>query len=99
VLRSAGDLGRDTGTGKFSLKRGDHVVDVALAVDAALVDWLAISKDHPEYFVKDGFHLTDVGQEAYAGAIRAKLFELFAKESNATSTTTAKPAKKQKAAA
>lgn len=67
--------------------------------NAALVDWLAISKDHPEYFVKDGFHLTDVGQEAYAGAIRAKLFELFAKESNATSTTTAKPAKKQKAAA
>jgi len=60
--------------------------------NASLVDWHAISEGHPEYFVKDGFHLTDAGQEAFANAIRAELLKRIgadiAKAKAATSTTT-----------
>lgn len=37
--------------------------------NAVLVDWLAASDGHPEYFVADGVHLTTVGARAYAEAI------------------------------
>lgn len=36
-----------------------------------LVDWNRISKDHPEYFVSDGVHLTWAGAQAYSDAIEA----------------------------
>jgi peptidoglycan/LPS O-acetylase OafA/YrhL len=40
---------------------------------AFLIDWHSAAKDHPEYFVKDGVHLTSAGVGAYvdliAGAI------------------------------
>jgi hypothetical protein len=38
--------------------------------NAVLVDWYAASKDHPEYFVSDGIHLTKKGARAYARLIR-----------------------------
>ena len=37
---------------------------------AVLADWYAASKDHPEYFVSDGIHLTSKGAKAYANLIR-----------------------------
>jgi peptidoglycan/LPS O-acetylase OafA/YrhL len=37
--------------------------------NAALVDWQALSTNHPEYFVSDGVHLTDAGIEIYVNAI------------------------------
>lgn len=36
-----------------------------------LVDWREMSKDHPEFFVADGVHLTWVGAQVYAKAIEA----------------------------
>jgi peptidoglycan/LPS O-acetylase OafA/YrhL len=39
--------------------------------NAVLVDWYAASKDHPEYFVSDGIHLTAKGARAYAKLIKS----------------------------
>ncbi len=39
--------------------------------NAVLADWYAASKDHPEYFVSDGIHLTPKGAKAYAKLIKA----------------------------
>lgn len=36
-----------------------------------VVDWHALSHDHPEFFVSDGVHLTWVGATVYAKAIEA----------------------------
>jgi len=36
---------------------------------AFLIDWHSAAKDHPEYFVKDGVHLTSAGIAAYADLI------------------------------
>ena len=41
--------------------------------NAVLVDWYAASKDHPEYFVSDGIHLTPKGARAYAKLIKSAL--------------------------
>ena len=38
--------------------------------NAVLADWYAASKDHPEYFVSDGIHLTPKGARAYAKMIK-----------------------------
>lgn len=38
--------------------------------NAVLVDWYAASKNHPEYFVSDGIHLTAKGARAYARLIK-----------------------------
>lgn len=38
--------------------------------NAVLADWYAASKDHPEYFVSDGIHLTAKGARAYAQLIK-----------------------------
>ena len=37
--------------------------------NVALVDWFAASEGHPEYFVADGVHLTQIGAQAYAVAL------------------------------
>ena len=41
--------------------------------NAALVDWQALSSNHPEYFVADGVHLTGAGIEIYVNAIMEAL--------------------------
>jgi peptidoglycan/LPS O-acetylase OafA/YrhL len=38
--------------------------------NAVIADWYAASKDHPEYFVSDGIHLTAKGARAYAELIK-----------------------------
>jgi peptidoglycan/LPS O-acetylase OafA/YrhL len=38
--------------------------------NAVLADWYAASKDHPDYFVSDGIHLTSKGARAYAQLIK-----------------------------
>ena len=40
---------------------------------AQLIDWYAISIDHPEYFGPDGVHLVPTGVRAYVDAIIAQL--------------------------
>ena len=37
--------------------------------NVAVVDWYAASEGHPEYFVADGVHLTEIGAQAYAVAL------------------------------
>ena len=36
---------------------------------ARLIDWSALSRNHPEYFAPDGVHLDDVGGDVYVNAI------------------------------
>ena len=36
---------------------------------AFLIDWHSAAKNHPEYFVRDGVHLTSAGVAAYADLI------------------------------
>ena len=47
-----------------SLKAG-----VGLWPNAFLIDWNSAATDHPEYFGKDGVHLTGAGIDAYASLI------------------------------
>jgi peptidoglycan/LPS O-acetylase OafA/YrhL len=42
---------------------------VELWPNAYLIDWNSAAKDHPEYFGKDGVHLTGAGIEAYVSLI------------------------------
>ena len=39
--------------------------------NVVLADWYGASKDHPEYFVSDGIHLTPKGARAYAKLIKS----------------------------
>ena len=47
-----------------------------------VIDWESISKGHPEYFVVDGIHLTEVGREAYVSAIRDSIYNTYLEEYN-----------------
>jgi peptidoglycan/LPS O-acetylase OafA/YrhL len=38
-----------------------------------VIDWNHISEGHPEYFVPDGVHLTDIGSDVYVAAILTAL--------------------------
>lgn len=42
-----------------------------------VIDWATISKDHPEYFVADGIHLTVPGRKAYVKAIYDSIYEYY----------------------
>ncbi len=56
---------------------GDVNDEIAAGVgrwdNAFLIDWHSAAKDHPEYFVKDGVHLTSAGITAYAGLIAREI--------------------------
>lgn len=47
-----------------------------------IVDWNSISKNHNEYFVADGIHLTSSGVDAYAKAIYDSIYKIYLKEFN-----------------
>jgi lysophospholipase L1-like esterase len=44
--------------------------DIHKYSNAVLVDWNKLGDAHPKWFVSDGIHLTDAGQDAYAAAIK-----------------------------
>jgi hypothetical protein len=41
--------------------------------NAHLIDWYAISHDHPGWFARDGYHLSASGQTAYASLIARRI--------------------------
>lgn len=45
-----------------------------------IIDWNSISANHPEYFVPDGIHLTEVGTKAYASAIYNEIYKVYLNE-------------------
>ena len=52
----------------------DHNDEVIASVasqypQAKLIDWAAISANHPEFFAPDGVHLSDLGGDVYVSAI------------------------------
>jgi hypothetical protein len=49
---------------------------VAKYPNAVMVDWHDASSDHPEYFAKDGYHLTVAGAKVYTNLIGDTLVEL-----------------------
>ena len=48
--------------------------------NVSLIDWKNISKDHKEYFYKDGIHLTSKGITGYSDAIYNAIYEDYKKE-------------------
>ena len=49
-----------------------------------IIDWANISKNHPEYFVADGIHLTTTGRVAYTKAIYDAIYEFYLNNSHTT---------------
>lgn len=47
-----------------------------------IIDWNSISRGHPEYFIADGIHLTDVGSEAYVKAIYEAIYQVYLERYN-----------------
>lgn len=47
-----------------------------------IIDWANISKDHPEYFLSDKIHLTEVGRKAFVDEIYNAIFEVYLGEFN-----------------
>ena len=45
-----------------------------------VVDWYALTRKHPEYFVADGIHLTAAGQAGFAKVIYDAIYEDYEKE-------------------
>lgn len=46
----------------------------------SIIDWIEASKDHPEYLIADGTHLTDLGKVAYTETIYKALSDYFLDE-------------------
>ena len=42
-----------------------------------LVDWVSVSKGHPEYLIADGIHLTSAGSKAYSKAIYDAIYNVY----------------------
>ena len=49
-----------------------------------LVDWVEASKNHKEYFVADGIHLTGSGRRAYAKTVYDTIYNVYLDEFNKT---------------
>lgn len=47
-----------------------------------VIDWNNISKGHPEYFLSDKIHLTEIGREAFVDEIYNSIFEVYLGEFN-----------------
>lgn len=45
-----------------------------------IIDWATISKGHSEYFVADGIHLTNIGQDAYVETIYNEIYKVYSKK-------------------
>ena len=52
-----------------------------------IIDWYNISKDHPEYFYKDGIHLKTEGRKAYTVMLYDEIYKVLQK-TNFVKTTT-----------
>ena len=48
--------------------------------NVSIIDWKEISKDHKEYFYKDGIHLTSSGITGYSNAIYDAIYNDYKKE-------------------
>ena len=47
-----------------------------------IIDWNSISKGHPEYFLSDNIHLTEIGRKVFAEEIYNAIFEVYLGEFN-----------------
>lgn len=45
-----------------------------------IIDWKTISSGHPEYFVADGIHLTEIGKKVYTNVIYDSIFQIYSAE-------------------
>ncbi len=52
----------------------------SLYPNVSIIDWKEISKDHKEYFYKDGIHLTSSGITGYSNAIYDAIYNDYKKE-------------------
>jgi peptidoglycan/LPS O-acetylase OafA/YrhL len=54
--------------------------------NTSVIDWFSASKNHDEYFVDDGVHLTSEGADVFASLIEKKLNEINPENINKKST-------------
>lgn len=47
-----------------------------------IIDWNSISQSHPEYFIADKIHLTEIGKKAYINAIYDSIYKVYLNEYN-----------------
>lgn len=60
-----------TTTNNTQFDNTDTILSFAQDYDnVTIIDWDAYSKDHPEYFYRDGIHLPPAGREAYVRLIK-----------------------------
>ena len=52
-----------------------------------IIDWYNFSKDHPEYFYKDGIHLKTEGRKAYTVMLYDEIYKVLQKTSFVKTTT------------
>ena len=52
--------------------------------NAYIVDWISVTKEHPEYLIRDRVHPTVYGCKIYAHTIYEAIYEVFINELNAT---------------
>lgn len=45
-----------------------------------IIDWNSVSHQHPEYFVADGIHLTEIGKKAYTETIYDAIYQIYLKQ-------------------
>lgn len=64
-------------------KVNDKLLSLADKYDnVQIIDWNSISSGHPEYFVADGIHLTEIGKAAYTTTIYDSIYQFYLKEYN-----------------
>ena len=60
-----------TTTNNYQFDNTDTIFSFAEDYDnVTIIDWDTCSKDHPEYFYRDGIHLPPAGREAYVRLIK-----------------------------
>ena len=70
-----------TNTNYSTLWVNDSIKELASSrSNLRIIDWYEISKDHDEYFISDGIHLTDEGTAAFAKAIFDGICEVYREE-------------------
>ncbi len=47
-----------------------------------VIDWNSVAKNHPEYFIADGIHLTSVGKTAYINTVFNAIYQVYLEEYN-----------------
>lgn len=70
-------------TNDYSVHINDTLVEMTNNhSNVHVIDWNSYSANHPEYFVADGIHLTDIGRVAYTNCIFDAIYNVYLERFN-----------------